>query len=199
VSEEAAGGERGGNGPLRRTFEVCVFAPIGAAVTLADELPELIEKGRRRVELQLGNAHVVGRFVVQKGRRDVGRRIDDILNNGVEAARAAMAEETGVAESTADKSTPAPAPPTPRRPPTPAAPATPAKAAPDPVAEATVQRALADYDTLSASQVVRRLESLGETELRAVQRYEASHRNRRTILNRAGQLLDAGPTASSAG
>ena len=49
---------------------------------------------------------------------------------------------------------------------------------------------LADYDTLSASQVVRRLESLGPEELRAVQRYEASTRNRRTILNRAGQLLE---------
>ena len=43
------------------------------------------------------------------------------------------------------------------------------------------------YDTLSASQVVRRLESLGPDELRAVHRYEASHRNRRTILNRAHQ------------
>ena len=59
-----------------------------------------------------------------------------------------------------------------------------------PAAEAIVGGALADYDTLSASQVVRRLESLGPEELRAVQRYEASTRNRRTILNRAGQLLD---------
>ena len=42
---------------------------------------------------------------------------------------------------------------------------------------------------------MRRLESLGPDELRAVQRYEASHRNRRTILNRAGQLLDEGPSA----
>ena len=62
--------------------------------------------------------------------------------------------------------------------------------APDPAAAAIVDGALADYDTLSASQVVRRLESLGSDELRAVQRYEASTRNRRTILNRAGQLLD---------
>ena len=37
---------------------------------------------------------------------------------------------------------------------------------------------------------MRRLESLGPDQLRAVQRYEASTRNRRTILNRAGQLLD---------
>ena len=60
----------------------------------------------------------------------------------------------------------------------------------DPAAEAIVGGALAGYDTLSASQVVRRLESLGPNELRAVQRYEASTRNRRTILNRAGQLLE---------
>ena len=65
---------------------------------------------------------------------------------------------------------------------------------PDPAAAAIVGGALAEYDTLSASQVVRRLESLGPDELRAVQRYEASHRNRRTILNRAGQLLDEGPS-----
>ena len=38
--------------------------------------------------------------------------------------------------------------------------------------------------------MVRRLESLGPEELDAVRRYEGSTRNRRTILNRAGQLLD---------
>ena len=68
---------------------------------------------------------------------------------------------------------------------------------PDPAAAAIVERALADYDTLSASQVVRRLESLGPDELHAVQRYEASTRNRRTILNRAGQLLEEGPAAAA--
>ena len=49
--------------------------------------------------------------------------------------------------------------------------------------------------------MVRRLESLGPDELRAVQRYEASTRNRRTILNRAGQLLAgqaSGPPADRA-
>ena len=61
---------------------------------------------------------------------------------------------------------------------------------PGPAARPSSDGALADYDTLSASQVVRRLESLGPDELDAVRRYEASTRNRRTILNRAGQLLD---------
>ena len=69
-------------------------------------------------------------------------------------------------------------------------PPSPERPAPDPAAAAIVDGALADYDTLSASQVVRRLESLGPEQLDAVRRYEASTRNRRTILNRAGQLLD---------
>jgi hypothetical protein len=82
---------------------------------------------------------------------------------------------------------------------TPAAKTPPTAAAPDAAAEAVVGRVLADYDTLSASQVVRRLESLGPDELRAVQSYESSTRNRRTILNRASQLLDQGPAAAHSG
>ena len=206
MSDEPGDGERGGKGPLRRTLDLCFFAPVGAAVTLAEEMPELIEKGRRRVELQLGNAHVVGRFVVHKGRRDLAGRIEDILNNGVEAARAAVEAEKAAASSaratapdapdaagaagaadTADAADEKAASDAPAARATPAAPVvhTP-KPVPDPFAEATVQRALADYDTLSASQVVRRLENLGKEELGAVRRYEASHRNRRTILNRLG-------------
>ena len=46
---------------------------------------------------------------------------------------------------------------------------------------------------------MRRLESLGPDELRAVQRYEAATRNRRTILNRASQLLEPGPAEASSG
>jgi hypothetical protein len=200
VSEESesGSGEQSGKGPLRRTLDVCVFAPVGAAVTLAEELPEFVEKGRRRVELQLGNARVVGRFVVRKGRRDLAGRLEEILNNGVAAARAAeeaerAEEEAGARQSDAPAAVPV----------TPGAPgahmATAPRTAPDPVAEATVRRSLSDYDTLSASQVVRRLESLGQEELRAVQRYEASHRNRRTILNRASQLLEAAAPGSSTG
>jgi hypothetical protein len=212
VSDEAGGGEGSGKGPLRRTLDLCLFAPVGAAVTLAEELPELIEKGRRRVELQLGNAHVVGRFVVHKGRRDLAGRIEEILNNGVEAARAAeRAERAASSSATADGADApdfadaagqkvVPNAPAAATTPTATAPVVPTpEPASDPLAEATVQRALANYDTLSASQVVRRLENLGKEELRAVRRYEASHRNRRTILNRASQLLESGAAGPSAG
>ena len=56
-----------------------MFAPVGVAVTVVEDLPELIAKGRRRVELELGNARVVGRFVVHKGQREVSGRLDDFL------------------------------------------------------------------------------------------------------------------------
>ena len=155
--------------PLRRTLDLCVFAPVGMAVTAVEDLPALVDKGRRRVELHLANARVVGKFVVTKTERRVADRIGTLVHNGssvpVEAAREPSASNA----------------PSPARP------------APDAAAGAVVGNALADYDTLSASQVVRRLEGLGPEELRAVQRYEASTRNRRTILNRAAQLLEARP------
>jgi len=53
-----------------------------------------------------------------------------------------------------------------------------------------VNDAIPDYDTLSASQVVRRLDGLGPADLEAVYRHEAATRGRRTILHRAQQLLD---------
>jgi hypothetical protein len=146
---------------------VCV-APIGVAVSVVEEIPELLAEGRRRLEQQLGNALFVGRFVVNQKQRELSARLEGLLSHGTPP-------QTADADGT---SAPAPPPPGPERP------------APDPAAAAIVGGALADYDTLSASQVVRRLESLGPEELDAVRRYEGSTRNRRTILNRAGQLLD---------
>ena len=156
--------------PLRRTFDVCcIVAPIGVAVSVVEEIPELIAEGRRRLELQLGNALFVGRFVVTQKQRELSARLDDLLGNGAVAGRRSPTRS----DRAASRRTRGP-----ERP------------APDPAAAAIVGGALADYDTLSASQVVRRLESLGPEELDAVRRYEGSTRNRRTILNRAGQLLD---------
>jgi hypothetical protein len=48
--------------------------------------------------------------------------------------------------------------------------------------------AIPDYDSLSASQVLPRLQGLAGDELEAVRDYEAAHRGRKTILNRIAQL-----------
>jgi pyruvate/2-oxoglutarate dehydrogenase complex dihydrolipoamide acyltransferase (E2) component len=172
---------------LRQALDVCVFAPVGMAVTVKDELPDLVTKGRTRVEQDLNNARVVGRWVVAREWRRVTNQLDRIFGDEAapDAAPAPAPEEP--AATPAPKSAPPPPP------------AAAPRAVPDAAAEAIVGSVLADYDTLSASQVVRRLESLGPYELRAVQRYESSTRNRRTILNRASQLLDQGPAAAHSG
>jgi hypothetical protein len=174
--------------PARRALDLLIFAPIGVALTVVEDLPGLIAKGRQRFETDIRNARVVGEFVVHQGQREVMQRMDKML----QGEPSGSPEETTPAGATADAPAPAPA-----KAAAPAAPAASPKPAPDPADGALVEGALAGYDTLSASQVVRRLESLGPDELRAVHRHEASHRNRRTILNRAQQLLEgAGATAS---
>jgi len=50
--------------------------------------------------------------------------------------------------------------------------------------------AIPGFDTLSASQVVQRLDGLSRSELVAVRAYESATRGRRTILSRVDQLLD---------
>jgi hypothetical protein len=156
---------------------MCVFAPVGMALTIAEDLPDYVDKGRRRVQLQLGNARVVGRFVVAQGQRELSGRLDEVFHGGDNDDR--VDDEWPDVD---DEPVVAPRPQTPL----------------DPAAVAIVEHALADYDTLSASQVVRRLENLGPEELHAVQRYEAATRNRRTILHRASQLLDEGPASTAA-
>jgi hypothetical protein len=50
------------------------------------------------------------------------------------------------------------------------------------------QLAIPGYDSLSAPQVVKRLDGLVDGELEAVRRYEEAHRGRRTILSKIAQL-----------
>jgi hypothetical protein len=59
---------------------------------------------------------------------------------------------------------------------------------PTPAAAPPVNDLIADYDSLSASQVVSLLESLGVGERERIRAYEASHRGRRTILGKIEAL-----------
>jgi hypothetical protein len=177
---DGKGAEDGAAGKslLWRTLEACIFAPVGVAMNIAEDLPGLVSKGRERVEQEFSNARVAGEYVVGRLQQHLSARLGSLLHNGAGDAPEPPAE-TGPAAPKAE--------PPPSRP------------APDAADAATLGAALADYDTLSASQVVRRLEGLGPEELRAVQRYESATRHRRTILNRTGQLLEEGPATASSG
>ncbi len=57
--------------PGDRLLELMVFGPAGLAVTIVEEFPKLVEKGRHRVEGQVHTARLVGQFAVQMGRRQL--------------------------------------------------------------------------------------------------------------------------------
>ncbi len=160
-------GDGGGERPLGgRLLDLFVAAPAGLVVAAGEEVPKLLECGRSHLESQLHTARAVGRFTVTHGSRRIRRLVASAPGR--------------------------PAPPMPpQRGPT-AAP--PPAGAPRPAPGAHVPQvgslAIPGYDSLSASQVVQRLDGLSRPELVAVRAYEWGNRARRTILNRVDQLLD---------
>jgi hypothetical protein len=285
--------------PGDRLLELVVFAPTGLAVTLVEEFPRFVEKGRHRVEGQVHTARLVGQFAVQMGRRQLEQTVGHFVGQPTHDSGEPDAATPGPAPTpahvptrpsppgpTADVTGPAPRVPSPRvdvTTPRPHAPApkveaptpkaevptpkvevptpqadvpTPKTEVPSPKAEVPaptgdgpaprpyastprpgvtapkadaptyVRRpdaggragdpsvppwrqpgwlatggiasasasslAIPGYDSLSASQVVQRLEGLSTRELEEVRAHEAAHRQRRTILHRVEQLLSGG-------
>lgn len=166
-----------------RALDLLVYAPAGLLLTASEDFSEVTARGRARVAQEVRNARVVGRFAVDFGWRQVARQIESL-------AAASRAREE-------DKETTVPE--RPRRAPRPGGPAgsgqpgAPAAGRARPAPDAAVDRAIPGYDALSASQVARRLDGLSTQDLRAVVRHEAAGRGRRTVLNRAEQLLGAAP------
>lgn len=173
--------------------DVFLYAPLGFAFEARRLLPELAQRGRSQVT----TARVIGEFVVQRAGaqfgpdveklgREVGRAVEGVLAGfGLSIPPLfpvdQQADPTGGASpgagGPADEATVA------------ANGAAPSVAEPSDV-PAAAQLAIADYDSLAASQVVPRLASLDVDELAAVGAYERAHRGRRTILNRVEQLLE---------
>ena len=60
--------------PLDAALDLFLYAPVGLAVTAAEELPKLAAKGRTRVNTQLMMARVVGQFAVSRGRQELEKR-----------------------------------------------------------------------------------------------------------------------------
>ncbi len=184
--------------PGDRLLELVVYGPAGLAVTVAEEFPKLVEKGRHRVEGQVHTARLVGQFAVQMGRRQIEQSFAHLGGSRAAPAAAPTAEHVE-----ADPVPPAPEAGAPTPPQVPIPPFADRRR---PV-ETTWQRpawtageagngsaspsslAIPGYDSLSASQVVQRLEGLSASELEEVRAHEAAHRQRRTILHRVEQLL----------
>jgi hypothetical protein len=147
-------------------LEALVYVPVGLAVSARELLPELARRGRERVTGQVTQARFIGQFAVQQGQVQAGKA----FTRAREQAEGRLGDLSG---TTAPPAAPAPAAAAPRA----------ATSGPE-----GADLAIPGYDSLSASQVLPRLEGLAAGELEAVRAYEAEHRGRKTILGRIAQL-----------
>ncbi|MFC0081763.1 hypothetical protein ACFFRE_06345, partial [Aciditerrimonas ferrireducens] len=57
-----------------KLLDLVLYAPVGLALTVLEDLPKLAEKGRERVEGQVSTARVLGRFALQMARQQLASR-----------------------------------------------------------------------------------------------------------------------------
>jgi len=153
--------------PIEQAVDLFFYAPLGLLMNADEIIPQLAERGRKQVVL----ARMMGQYTVKKGQARAERALTSLQN------LAANQGGTDVTVATTDAVEPGRATQT-------SAPV----ARPQHNGEVAATLAIPDYDSLSASQVVPRLESLSAGELDAVRAYESSNRGRKTILNKIDQL-----------
>jgi hypothetical protein len=186
-----------------RAIDLLVYAPVGVALYLRDTVPTFVnlfvsrgraELGQRRQQAQgqVAQAKAMGEFAVNFG----GPKVREHVEKGIAMARkSAEAVLGGAGEDELPGAVDDVPPPARHAPSEPAAAPSPS-AASEPAGESTPASAapkaatlgIPDYDELSASQVVERLDGLQAGELDAVRAYEEAHRSRRTILYKIEQL-----------
>ncbi len=164
-----------------RLLDLLVYVPAGIAVSVVEELPKLAAMGRDRLGVRVSSARAVGQFVVQAGTDEFRRRSAGLFHGssgrGNVVTPTPAREAGGVRTATVDTTWAT----------TPSQPTAPAGNGHVP---AVSSLSIPGFDSLSASQVVQRLDGLNRVELVSVRAYEASTRGRRTILSRVDQLLD---------
>ena len=233
--------------PIDQAVDAFVYAPVGLALELLDQVPGWVARGKSQVTL----GRLFAKMAVEKGQNEVGDAVSDVLSDvfGVDLKGAdTSAKESAVpASSKASPKEPADSDATTKSPASkvkasspkgttsspkpkqskaknsksktsnaktsnaktskPKAKATKPKATktkaakPKPAkAKATKPKAkvseagdlgLESYDTLSASQIVKRLDSLSATQLESVRLHEEAGRHRVTVLNRIRQIQRA--------
>ncbi len=195
-----------------QALDAFVYAPIGLLFDGPARFPKLIRNGRNQVT----NARMMGQFAVQMGRTEVNKRAASLDGPVVDLLRGlgfvdgpppgpppaptpTVVPDKPAAPAAKEGSAKAPAPKKPAaakkkaakkkaaRKATTKTAATKAAATTTPAPD-VAGLAITDYDSLSASQVVKRLRGMPDAELDAIRTYEAATRGRKTILNRVTQI-----------
>ena len=183
---------------VERAKEILVYGPIGLAMYVKDTAPSFlkvfvargraeVEQRRRAVGDQLGQVRHVGESAAEGGGPQVLRIVSDGLARVRETAEGALGALGGLSGDATGPGVPKP------------------DTVDDVVPESAAARgstdrsssgadpglAIADYDALSASQVVDRLDGLDPDALEAIRAHEVAHRARATILGKIDQLTRA--------
>ncbi len=166
---------------VARLLDLAVFAPVGVAVSLRDELPRHVRQGRQAMENRLQLARFIGQLTVQTGRRELEKRLEE--RRASRPAEPTELEATGKEasgqEPTGQEVT---------------APGTGAEATTSVAAaghEATPSAddlPIGDYESVPAINVVERLRTMQPHEIELIRRFEVAHRARRTVLAKIDQL-----------
>ncbi len=69
-----------------RMLDLFVYLPAGVLLTAVEDTSEAVAKGRTRVDQDLRNAQVVGRFAVELGWRQLKSQIESLANEARDAA-----------------------------------------------------------------------------------------------------------------
>ncbi len=174
-----------------RVLDLALYAPVGAALVLREELPKRARQRRQALENRVQLARFIGRLAVQTGQRELAKRIAE-QQRAKQAEVAASREGAPNAAATTDDRTPT-------HPVLSLVPSAGVRsAAPDePDAADAAERAdvpaadrlpIRDYESLAAIHVVERLRSMDPGEIESIRRFEVAHRSRRTILAKIEQL-----------
>lgn len=189
--------------PQLDPIDVLIYAPIGAALTIRDMMPSVVEmlstRGKSQVEQvknTVNNAFVLARSMgqlrVNQTGADARKRVDQVrtaaetglkvvqgfgtqAGSNVASAIRGTADAGPGREIAGNGGQPAPF----------------IGTNGDSDGSESAHLAIPDYDTLSATQVAQRLSGLSPEELGDVRSYESSHRGRKTIISKIDALLES--------
>jgi len=165
--------------PTEQLLDLLVYAPLGLLMEARDLVPKLADKGRQRMGGQVTVARMIGEMAVRQGQRRAEKALQRLREQQAgpsDSAPAGAGATHRPGNGHGPPSATAPGPVT-------SSPATSTGGTP-----AAASLAIPGYDTLSASQVVPRLEGLSGKELEAIRLYEEATRARKTVLSRIDQL-----------
>lgn len=186
---------------VERVKEILVYGPIGLALYMRDTAPSFLKvfvaRGRaelddrkRTVGSHLGQARTVGQDAVDQ--TAAGGGADQVLRMLAGGLGKVRGTAEGAWGALGARGADFAAPPRPTGDTARSETAARAPSGAGPSGRGGPSLAIPDYDELSASQVVDRLEGLTPEGLGAIRAYESAHRGRATILGKVDQLTDPG-------